>query len=358
MFRRFAWLLLCLPMPAQAAAAGPIQSYDSYKSWLVACDNVLGCEAKGFAENADKSTEMVIDRVAGARGALTLRIRAEGHFALADVRIDDRPAGLRSSDWSVSDDDDGTLITAKTPAVVRAFVNRLRNGFRLTLGESGDVPLDGLTAALLRIDERQGRIGGVTALVRAGAALPTSVPEPPAMPFIPDHPIKATLAPGEASLLMAGVRASHSALFEKEECEQGVSSTDAGAWALDERRALVLIPCSMGAYQGSFLAFIAPRKGGGAAERLILALPYLGSDPGGDTVDILTEGDFDPASGTLWMRDKGRGLGDCGQSAIWTWDGNVFRLSSMTMQNACGGVGAADWPSLFVSKQRLEGNEP
>jgi hypothetical protein len=351
MFRRFAWLLLCLPMPAQAAAPSPIQSYDSYKSWLVACNNTLTCLAKGF-EDSDKRAEMVIVRGAGAHGALTLRISAETDFALTDIRIDGQAAGLKSSDWDIRDDGSNeTSFSAKAPAVVRALLSRLRNGARLTLGESGDVPLNGLTAALLRIDERQGRIGGVTALIRTGAAPAASVPEPPAEPFIPKHPIKAILAPAEDSRLIAGVRSSRSAIFKKEECEDSAQSMEAGAWALDQGRALVLIPCGMGAYQGYSLAFIVPRKGGEPAEQVVLALPYLGNNQADSTMGSLTEPDFDPATGTLSMHSKGRGLGDCGVTATWIWDGSSFRLSSLSFQDACGGVQAGDWPELFVSRQ-------
>ena len=119
---------------------------------------------------------------------------------------------------------------------------------------------------------------------------------------------------------------------------------------MDDKRALVMIPCLMGAYQGSSLAFVAPR-GGGPGWRVLAPAPYLGNDPARTDVDMFTEADFDPATGMLSMAAKGRGLADCGMAASWIWNGDTFQLASLSLQEACGGVSAGDWPTLFRSEQ-------
>ena len=352
MFRRLVFVATTVMVQAAAAPPAPVQSYNSYKSWLAACDNTLACEAKGFDEQGDKRAEMVITRAAGARETPAAQIRAETKFGLADVRIDGQPAGLKSPAWDISQDDDGTSIRSKSFPAIRAFIARLRNGAKLTLGAEGaEVPLDGFVAALLRIDERQGRIGGITAFVRTGPAPATLVPNAPSIPIIASRPIAATLASGEARHLIAAVRTSQQAIFKKEDCEDDLQPEQANAWALDGSRALVMIPCVMGAYQGSSLAFITPRKAGGTTAQVLAPLPYLGNDPANTTVDMFTEGDFDPKTGTLAMSAKGRGLADCGMSASWIWDGAGFRLSALSNQDACGGLEPGDWPTLFVSRQ-------
>jgi hypothetical protein len=125
----------------------------------------------------------------------------------------------------------------------------------------------------------------------------------------------------------------------------------AEAHALDANQALVFIPCLMGAYQDSSLAFIASRQGNGA-QRLIAPTPYAGNDADRSGADFFTEGSFDPKSGTLSMAAKGRGLADCGMSASWIWSGTSFRLSEMTLQKSCGGIAPGDWPTLFRTESR------
>jgi len=45
-------LLLAAGPVSSAAEPAPTQSYDGYKSWLVACDNTLSCVAKALAKQA------------------------------------------------------------------------------------------------------------------------------------------------------------------------------------------------------------------------------------------------------------------------------------------------------------------
>jgi hypothetical protein len=329
---------------ATSAAPEPVQSYDSYGSWLVVCDNGLSCVAKGFADT-DQGAQIVIERSGGPNGALLATISVSRKISSADIRVDGRPVALTG--WTVSADDDLTTVSSQDLGAVRALVQRLHNATRLTFGGEEAVPLDGFAAAMLRLDARQGRVGGVTALLRTGAAAAAGVPPAPRLPHIPNHPIAAKLGSGEDKRLIAAVRSGQKAVFAKEDCETDLP-TAPEAYALDGKQALVIIPCIMGAYQGSSLAFIAPR-GDGPARRLVLPTPYLGNDTDRDSTGYLTESDFDPATGTLSMAAKGRGLADCGMSASWIWDGAAFRLAEMALQQSCGGVEPGDWPTLFRS---------
>jgi len=340
------WLALAA---APASAAGPVQSYDTYKSWLVACDNTLTRVAKGFDEGATRA-EIVVTHGAGPQGALSVSIAAESRFGIRDLAVDGAPIALAPAGWTLESGTDGATLTGKRPADVRALLHRLRQGTRLTLGKDAAVPLAGLSAALLRIDERQGRIGGTTALVRSGPMPATRVPPAPPVPHIPVRPVTARLGAGEAQRLIAAVRKAQRAVLVREDCTGGTGSLTAEAFALDDRRALVFVPCLMGAYQGSSVAFVAQR-GGPAQQRVVAPTPYLGASPDAATTDLFTEADFDPKTGMLAMVAKGRGLADCGMSASWIWDGGAFRLAEMTLQNACGGMAAGEWSTLFRSRQ-------
>ncbi len=347
---------LCAAAPSTAPV---VQSYNTYKSWLVTCDNTLQCEAKGFDQERGAPAQFSITREAGPQGKLHALITAESAFGAGDIKLDDRtlslPTGWHTADPTV----DGPGVATDSLAALRAFVEQIRNGKALALpGDDGTIPLDGLTAALLRIDDRQGRVGGETAILNPGAAPAAKVPAASLPPHIPAHPITASLGKAEAAALIAETRHNGAGVLQAEQCDADVGGMEPAAYALDDHRALVLIPCIMGAYQGSFVGFLTNRSGGKVRE-LRLPAPYQGDpDPDHGAMTDLTEGDFDPATGTLSMSAKGRGLADCGASAKWVWSaddqrrvaGARFRLAFFALQEQCGGE-AGDWPVLFRSTQ-------
>jgi hypothetical protein len=346
------WFLLFALIPGLCLAANgappPVQSYDVYKSWLVACDNTLSCEAKGFNQSGDRA-EFVIKREAGPTGALNAWIASEAHFGLDQVKMDGAPVPLGPG-WHRKDDDDSTTVSTSGLAAAQDLVKRLRNAKTLDLPEGKSVPLDGFAAALLRMDARQGRAGGETALLARGNRPASVVPPAPRLPRVPAREITATLAKGEAQKLIDSARGAGAKTFSSEGCDGKVEGMDPAAYALDETRALVLIPCIMGAYQGSYLGFLVQRRDGAAA---LLDLPasYQGNDSSQATLTDLTEAAFAPQTGTLAMSAKGRGLADCGFAASWIWSGNGFVLSALSTQDACGGLQPGDWPTVFRSVQ-------
>ncbi len=339
-------LLATAAASLSAAPVGTVQSYDGYRAWLVVCDNTLACVAKGFGEDG-QGAEITIERAAGPNGSLSASITAAHKFALKDVRIDGKPAGLAAPVWRLSISGDEISATSDDLVAVRALVHRLRNATKVTLANDNAVPLDGFAAAMLRIDDRQGRSHGVTALLKLGTRPASRVPSPPPLPRIADNPIHATLAAGEEARLIATVRHGQKAALDKEGC--GETPEAPTAYALDDDRALVFLPCVMGAYQGFNLAFIAPRAGG-PAQRMIAPTPYLGNDPDRGDAATFTDPVFDPKTGTLSAAARGRAMADCGMSASWKWTGKAFRLSAMTLQQTCGGVEPGDWPTLFSSR--------
>jgi hypothetical protein len=57
---------------------------------------------------------------------------------------------------------------------------------------------------------------------------------------------------------------------------------------------------------------------------------------------ILTEIDFDPDKKTISSFYKGRGIGDCGSTATWSWTGSEFKLKDYFFkENATAGPSAA-----------------
>lgn len=345
---RVAAVALCTALPTLGRAAEPVQSYDTYKSWLVACDNTLSCEAKGFPQTADR-TELTIQRAAGPDGQIHAMMASETPFASGQPRVGTVSLRLGPA-WKVETSSDGTTVTTEDAGAIRVLVQAIRNGAEIDLPGGETIPLDGFTAALRRMDARQGRTGTVTALLDTGAKPAKCVPPAPPVPLIPNHPITAKLGPGEAARLIATTRKGGAALLDKEECDAQVEGMDPAAYALDRTTALVLVPCIMGAYQGSYIGFLTDRATG-ATREVEAPIPYQSNEEDRASSADLTEGDFDPATGTLSMAAKGRGLADCGLSARWIWDGRAFQLSAMTFQESCGGMEPGDWPVLFRSRQ-------
>ncbi|WP_423381928.1 DUF1176 domain-containing protein [Burkholderia sp. LMG 32019] len=338
------------PLVASAALAQEpsTPSYDTYKSWLVACDNGLTCEAKGLANGGETGADLRFIRAAGPNGTLTVRlsVATDTSINLDDLRVDDAPLRLDDSAWRAKLDNGIATLSTTRPAAVAAFVSRLRNGTKLQFGEdaSAYVPLDGMVAALLRVDDRQGRIGGTTALIRKGPAPASQVTPAPPLPVVPERKIASQLSDQEEERLIARAKRIRDASSCEENASQYLHET---AYALDKSKALVFLPCIMGAYQGSSDVFIAPRIGGGKPEPVKLPIPEGGfSDPS------LTEPYFDPATGTLSTFGKGRGLADCGYQASWIWDGHAFRMSAESQQKTCGGVQGGDWPTLYRSRRK------
>ncbi|MCA3858934.1 MAG: DUF1176 domain-containing protein [Burkholderia sp.] len=340
--------------PLAAGAAPPrdinAPSYDTYKSWLVACDNGLTCEAKGFASYSASRADLRFIRAAGPNGSIEARLNIETNTSidLGDLRVDGVPLQLDESAWDVSTDLVNNLATLSTtqPAAIAAFVSRLRNGTKLQVESNtrAYLPLDGMVAALLRIDDRQGRIGGATALIRKGPAPASQVPLAPSLPVVPTRKISSQLSDHEEESLIA--RTKH--VRDASSCEENASKyLEEAAYALNAQKALVFLPCIQGAYQGSSDVFIAPRTGGGAPEPAKLT-----DSEGGVSDTSLFEPHFDPATGTLSTFGKGRGMTDCGFRAEWIWDGQVFRMSSAARQETCGGVAPGDWPTLYRSRKK------
>ncbi|MCB8881945.1 DUF1176 domain-containing protein [Acidisoma cellulosilytica] len=346
--RIFCLALVLINLPIAARAAGTqFPFYAAYKSWLIGCDNTGRCTARAFALDGGPATDITLTRAAGPDGAVTAAIRGQDAFDALGLTLDSRPITLGAG-WQRVSDDDGTSLTATGLGPVRALVNQIRNGAVLGLGKTMTIPLDGIAAALLRMDAAQGRVGTVTALLDPGdkpaSAAPPALPEPVVAP----HPVTATLAPGEDAKLIALAQTASAARVAKEECDAQPGEMTPEADALSDKTALVLLPCLMGAYQGSSLGVLVDRTQG-TVSKLVLPMSFQGNPAPDDPTDMLTEPNFDAKTGTLSSFAKGRGLGDCGLTASWIWDGQAFQLAALNYQDACGGVEAGDWPALFRS---------
>ena len=381
-FRKFLIVAACLAAAAcrpggRDGQTGPIAAqpidqaqpvYREIKDWLVGCDNSRHCRAK-FVSDFDNHPEtmgdhsaarMVIEHQAGPDGRLTITLAIMGDEAqekhrqspgLFDpktvLRLDGAPLGVKAG-WSHAADGPTFAVSGDQGL---AFLRAIHNGSLLAFNDGPEGPavsLQGLMAVLLVMDEAQGRVDTRTALSsREGEGPASLVPPPVPMPVVQPAPTSAALP--DAAAFASTVRKARAAVLKKHDCDAPPGRDT--AHRLNATEGLALLQCIQGAYQGSFLAFTGPIADPGAAQLLKLSVPAAAEPPvaGVNPDDWAGEyGDatFDPREATLSKVSRGRGLGDCGQSAKWAFDGQSFQLIEVKYQGRCGDL-ADDWMVLY-----------
>jgi hypothetical protein len=193
----------------------------------------------------------------------------------------------------------------------------------------GTVSLKGAAAALLYMDEAQKRVGTVTALVRRGGA--TTVPAPPALPVV-----RLARPPGGRSIQVSKSRVA--ALRREAGCtiDEVGGPDEITAAPLDPSTTLVLLSCGSGAYNISYVPYVARRGRAGPALRTAgfdIAKPWWGEEGH----PVLINAEWDAKRRRLTSFGKGRGLGDCGTGQDFAWDGARFRLVEQIEMGECRG---------------------
>jgi len=337
---------LAQPKPAATMQVQPLKSF---KDWSVGCDNIRNCTALGLSPDegmfgpyvkitrtgaADAAPEiafaMILDDGVKVDGSAGLKLTLDGK---------DIP-GLPARPLTASVDED--IVRARLPAgSVAAFVAALRNGTSLKVqlldgsreAAVGTISLAGSAAALLYMDDQQKRVGTVTALARRGDAPATAIPP------VPDLPVVAAKRMTDVSQskppLPAGI-----ARPREESCRDYPDMVV----RLSPSMTLWGLCSSPAAYNFDYKFFVA---GQGKPKLAAFTAPGLISerDPG-----VLTSPGLSDDGMTIYAFAKGRGLGDCGVSADWAWDGTGFRLMRLSMMDSCRGVLSDDWPMLFQAK--------
>jgi Protein of unknown function (DUF1176) len=347
-FAPLAFAVLAAPAVAQqkpSAASTQVQPLKQFKDWVVGCDNARSCTALGLSPDEGVFGPYVkIGRTGDAdampRIAFAMALDDSTTVASASLRLtlDGRDIpGLPAQPLPANVD--GDLVRASlAPVHVNAFVAALRNGTRLHVQlldgaketASGAVSLAGSTAALLYMDDQQKRVGTVTALVRKGDAPASSIPPIPGLPVVTAKRMTGIDKP-KPPLPKGIVRPRDEACKDYPDMVFRLSPSQF-LWGLCMQPA---------AYNFDYTFFVA---GQGRAQPADFTAPGLEQDRG---AGVLTSPSLSEDGMVLNSYAKGRGIGDCGVSADWAWDGKAFRLMRVTMMGSCRGVLSDDWPILF-----------
>ncbi len=346
-------LLAMALLAGQPAAAAPASKV--FRDWVAACDNLGGCTAASLpGEMAEVFAYLKLERPAGSTGAaaFSVVVRADKlkQPLSAKLTVDGAPfpAGGGALTASLADVETATvpLPAAQNEALVAAA--RKATGLKLEIGgRSFTISLAGAVAAMLWIDEQQGRLGTASALIRKGDKPAASVPTAPALPVILAKPT-AALPAIDAKVtkpLFAAVRRQLKTAGD-DTCEEndGTSPATDKAWPLDGGRKLVGLYCGSGAYN-ILTGYWLVGTGAASAARPV-KFPQQDSH-------VLINSEYAPTTGQIEFFAKGRGIGDCGTAGNYAWTGSEFVLTALATMETCRGLPPNDWLTLFRSEVKL-----
>ncbi len=337
-------LVVTLGLAGGAHAAGVKQ----VKDWLGVCANTRACSAFGFAPEADENGGyLIVQRDGGPAAAARITIVFDAGdkqpAATWTLKLDGRPIpGVGALHAEGSESGARTVLTGRAAS---SLIAALRNGQSLEVWAADksqvEISLAGSAAILLWVDDQQGRLDTVTALARPGSKPASAAPPPAPVPLI------RAAAPVDQKGLPK--RAPKGMTKDIEDCDLDPSQTPDDIVARLAPGVVLWGPqCGMGAYNEVSVFFLGDEHARNL-KRLSFPEPP-GAGQAGD--DILINASFDPKTQTMAMFSKARGIGDCGQSNDWVWNGKAFVVTSEATMPACRGVPFDDWPPLFVSRSK------
>jgi hypothetical protein len=320
----------------------------TFKDWTVGCDNGFACQAVALMleTGAEQQFSIVIKRSEGVSAPLAIELGgAQGKYASYRILVDGRTV---SSGVMVRDSDFIALTGAEAMKLGRAMAKgkavEVRDGSGASLGVAS---LAGASAALRYIDAQQGRDGTTSAIVATGRR--KAADRKVALPVITARKIAPSNMLPDASALVA--------LSESSSCAADrFDSTQDTAYSLGTgpsgAQALVLLNCGAGAYNFSSGVYIGKQDSFGRWSFAPAKFDYGATGFGEDSkIPLLVNADWDAGTQTISSYAKGRGIGDCGSSERWVWDGEMFRLTGATMMGECRG--SLDWIPVWRAEVRL-----
>lgn len=185
--------------------------------------------------------------------------------------------------------------------------------------------LIGLTAALLRIDEQQGKDGTPRALVRTGKRVPYD--------DLPGYRVSLTRPARSRRPPPAPDAKAIAELHANDRCDSGRSPTPPRILRLDDEYTLMIVPwhCVSGAYKLYYTIMIVNDAG--------QIRPAIFDDDNGVTGDgpsnVLVNAGWDDGNRVLESFIQHRGTGDCGRLDRYIWSGEKFMLSEQWAMPKC-----------------------
>jgi hypothetical protein len=337
---RLAALAFAMAVAWAAPAAAQMPESKTFRDWTVACNELVRC----FAETKN---------IAGAASDFLLRLARNRDEAKWNVIL---VTGVEApkQPYEIYADLDGTTVEFKgaeaagmfgeiidlhllgpeATALMAAMGPASEIGFEF-IGDNGEAfaprfSLSGLSASLLWIDEKQGRIGSP----REAGDLPAGL-EP------------AAVAAG-GSELPEEVMITHNREGECEAPEDLPNGNEFITIPLTDTRTMYLVPCYAGAYNFAHAAYV-------MEESRVKRHWFADYDEfgGWQATDIIVNPDWEGGGlGRLAMFNRGRGIGDCGSTGLWQVSEGRLRMLKFTYKGDCDGEGeAGEFPVVYEAEK-------
>ncbi|MEQ9903498.1 DUF1176 domain-containing protein [Pectobacterium aroidearum] len=331
---------LIASIPALAFATTSTDSSFSHKDWEVVCDNTLTCRAAGYSSEEQYAGEeqdvpgisLLLTRHAGQNTPITADVMlAEVYQAIPKgttltLTID----GVDKGQLTPTRDNLWQLNEKQIPVVLQALKGSGKVAFRHN-GAVSELSGAGAYAVLLKMDEKQGRIGTTDAITKKGnksSALP-AVPTPVIYAAVTKQVPSRNLTDAEQSAIQKKLLKTLNS-----DCDRLLPQDDQKAepielTPLNDNLSLLSTLCWRAAYNEGYAYWI--------IDNAMQTQPQL----------VTTDG-TDYENGEITSAHKGRGLADCMSYESWTWDGKTFQQSSVSTTGSCRMIqlgGTWDLPS-------------
>lgn len=347
-------------VPTVQASPAVASETREFRDWRVTCDNGNACFAFGFAPDfGDGWIRVSMQPGPEAQPEIAFGMWTEDFYRGRSVG-GPQPAISLAVDGKAfaatvagASDEDSPVGEIKSGARNALAAMAAGQSMEIRAGEAVSISTSGVSAALLWIDERQGRLGTATALVRRGNRPASSVPRPPALPTIRPAPAADQTGFGDDKQTLPAPLKSLQAV---QDClaESGHSEwllTNVMSARLDARTELWAVPCGAGAYNVSHQWFLTGPGGRDPRPADLFGSegPRTGEEAGVWPDNSTVNGGYAANARSIVAFSKGRGLGDCGTAQTWVWTGRQFALSQETSMGDCAGVPVDYWPTTWRS---------
>lgn len=302
----------------------------TFRDWATGCDNERNCSAIALApvavdmDGPSDHLEIQIEQPSAHHldpvVSITLPSAAK-NLEQITLRVDGAASPLPES---------GNGRFVFTGKSARRLVQKMRVGHWTKLSDRdgavvASASLMGLTAAVLRIDEQQGKDGTPRALVRIGKRQPYD--------DFPGYRVSVTRSARSNRPPAAPDASAIAELYTSDRCDSGMSPTPPRILRLDDEHMLMIVPwhCGSGAY--NFYSDIMIVNDTGQIRPAIF--DYDNGITGDGPSNVLVNVEWDDEKRVLESLIKHRGTGDCGRLDRYIWSGEKFMLSEQWAMPEC-----------------------
>jgi hypothetical protein len=336
--RLLAGLVASMMFSLPAAAHDPV----AFENWFAVCDHDGYCSAWTKGASGTPGANGIEDVVSIGRHAQGTYWEVSFVLGAQIARPEILTVDVDGAEENFSSPDDlGAFGSPFTYFLLgpkaQAVMDRLAPGttmgisFATLAGAPGgtEFPLAGLNAALIWIDEQQRRLGSERVAETAPLGLDRIV-------------VGQKLGEIAVGDLPADLVAMHEA--RPDACDPlDMLNSDPAAYDLGEDGTLFFVPCTEGAYNHWFAAYLGTKWG--------YELQHFASvryDGGIAADDGVWQPSFDSATRTLETYNLGNSMGACGTRATHVWEGREFVLIRASAKPECDETGEpGEFPIIY-----------